>query len=753
MKLSIFFFVFLLLVNTVSAAENASVVLHGEKTDVVIGEDIILKLSAVNIITKPVMTVQVILIPPSGMSVTSSDFVTSGAGQFTSTFKLDPGAGKDIEVRIKTNQAGDFYVTGRVIYYFGDDKSTKEDYSVSLPITVRVPPVPTEAPPIEIVPKFGTNTWLLIGIIALLLLFVAEQYLNKDASIKRKKAQDRIPGKNYNKISIVILIMGIILLAIIWNDSGSDKVSNSTGTTEKAIETLNRLYNDDITVKKIPARKGQINIDPPSIKESLPDISKYPAKVENSTENFIEIFSSPHTAGKNKDGWLVDTAKDFNNANIKVNGKTVSVKIRGIESGMGMDYIVSGKYLPDAFIPSNELWGEMMKSKGTKITLIEKRLVGNVAGVLISKKKYDELVKKYGSINLKSITEAVANNEIAMGYTDPFASSTGLNFLISTLSSFDGKNLLSEKAVEGFEKFQTNIPFVAYTTLQLRESAQSGVLDGFIMEYQNYYNTADLKSEYVFTPFGVRHDNPMYEIGDLSDEKKEILKRFIEFSKMDKYQKLASEYGFNRNNEYKPEIGDINGDIISKAQKLWKEKKYVNNDIVAVFVADISGSMDGAPLNKLKSSLLSGSQYISKDISIGFVTFSTDVNINLPIAKFDLNQRSLFTGAVEDMQAYGSTAMFDAIIVATKMLMEEKAKNPNTKLMLFVLSDGETNSGHSLNDAEGMLRSLKIPIYTIGYNANIQALQTLSSINEAASINADSDDVNYKMASLFNAEV
>jgi len=54
---------------------------------------------------------------------------------------------EDIEVRIKTNQAGDFNVTGRVIYYFGDDKSTKEDYSVSLPIIVRIPPAPTEAPP------------------------------------------------------------------------------------------------------------------------------------------------------------------------------------------------------------------------------------------------------------------------------------------------------------------------------------------------------------------------------------------------------------------------------------------------------------------------------------------------------------------------------------------------------------------------------------------------------------------------------
>ena len=158
MKRFIFLLALLLLVNTVSAAENASVVLHGEKTDVVLGDDIILKLSAVNIITKPVMTIQVILIPPSGMSVTSSEFVISGAGQFTSTFKLDPGSAKDIEVRIKTNQASDFNVTGRVIYYFGDDKSTKEDHSVSLPITVRVPPVPTEAPPIEIVPKFGTNT-------------------------------------------------------------------------------------------------------------------------------------------------------------------------------------------------------------------------------------------------------------------------------------------------------------------------------------------------------------------------------------------------------------------------------------------------------------------------------------------------------------------------------------------------------------------------------------------------------------------
>jgi Ca-activated chloride channel family protein len=551
-------------------------------------------------------------------------------------------------------------------------------------------------------------------------------------------------------LGIAIVVFGLLYAGIsLTRNLGK---TQKEVTAESAMATLDKLYKN-ITVNTVPARKEQVMIETTSIKDALPDISKYPPQVDNTTENYVEIFSSTEKSGDKKDGWLVDTAKAFNNANIQVDGKTVSVRIRGIASGQGTDYITSGKYLPDAFTPSNELWGAMIKAKGVGITLVEKRLAGNVAGILLSKEKYKQLTDKYGSINLKTITDAVAANEIAMGYTNPFASSTGLNFLLSTLNTFDSKDPLSETAIQGFEKFQSNIPYVAYTTLQMRDSAQSGVLDGFILEYQTLMNTPELKNDYVFTPFGVRHDSPMYAIGDLSAEKKDILNKFDEFCKSAESQKLASEYGFNKLEDYSPEMGDIGGDVISQAQKLWKEKKDTNNQISAVFVADISGSMEGEPLNELKKSLLSGSQYILKDTSIGLVTFSTDVNINLPIAKFDLNQRALFTGAVNDMQANGSTAMFDAVIVASKMLIEEKAKNPDAKLMLFVLSDGETNAGHSLDDVRGMLQAFKIPIYTIGYNADIKALQSLSDINEAASINADSEDVIYKLGSLFNAQM
>lgn len=561
--------------------------------------------------------------------------------------------------------------------------------------------------------------------------------------------------KKKGNIIGILIVMAIIIFGVIYGGITLTKnwgKSKETISKENATGKLKKICKD-ININEVEPRKAPIDLGVKDVKDTIPNIDKYPAKVENTTDSYIEIFSTGEKAGNGKDGWLIDVANNFNESKFEINGKIISVKVREIASGLGMDYIISEKYLPDAYSPSNELWGEMIKANGKTIELCDDRMVGNVAGILISKEKYDELIKKYGAINLKNITQAVANGEINMGYTNPFASATGLNFLISTLATFDSSNPLSEKAIDGFNEFQNNIPLIAYTTLQLRNSAESGILDGFIMEYQTYINSPELKTDYIFTPFGYRHDSPLYSVGNLSNEKKEILNKFIEFYKQDKYQELAVKDGFNALEDYKCEIENLDGNTILQAQKLWKENKNGDKPIVAVFVADVSGSMEGEPLNELKKSLLNGSRYIGEENSIGLVTYSNDVNINLPIEKFDLNQRSLFTGAVQDMDASGGTATFDAIAVAVQMLLDEKEKNPDAKLMLFVLSDGETNIGHSLDDLREILESVKIPVHTIGYNANIEALENISRINEATSINADSDDVIYKLGSLFNAEM
>ena len=149
---------------------TASVHLHGEKTDVVLGEDVLLKLSAVNIIGNPTMHVQVIIIPPSGWSVTSSEFAKSGAGQYTTTYELESGGGKDIEVRIVPNQIGDdFQVEGRIIYYFGDDLATREDHTLNLPITVRAKPDDGQKPSTDSEESKTPGFGVLVAVIGLLM--------------------------------------------------------------------------------------------------------------------------------------------------------------------------------------------------------------------------------------------------------------------------------------------------------------------------------------------------------------------------------------------------------------------------------------------------------------------------------------------------------------------------------------------------------------------------------------------------------
>ena len=149
--------------------------------------------------------------------------------------------------------------------------------------------------------------------------------------------------------------------------------------------------------------------------------------------------------------------------------------------------------------------------------------------------------------------------------------------------------------------------------------------------------------------------------------------------------------------------------------------------------------------------------FLAKDNLVGLISYSNDVHIDLPISKFDLHQRSLFAGAVNDLQAGGNTATFDAIAVAMKMLIDQKAAgsnaDPNLKPKIFVLSDGQTNRGHSLDDIGSIVQASGIPIYTIGYNANIPALQEISSINEAACINADTKIVADEIRKLFDAEM
>lgn len=106
------------------------------------------------------------------------------------------------------------------------------------------------------------------------------------------------------------------------------------------------------------------------------------------------------------------------------------------------------------------------------------------------------------------------------------------------------------------------------------------------------------------------------------------------------------------------------------------------------------------------------------------------------------------------MTANGGTATYDGVLVALDMLRTAAEEVPDAKLMLFVLSDGARNRGYSLSQITDIVGGMKVPVYTIGYNlSNSGELKSLSEVNEAALIDAQTDDIINQLRNLFNVQL
>ena len=553
--------------------------------------------------------------------------------------------------------------------------------------------------------------------------------------------------------TFLFVLIGLIVFGTIYLVVSLTQNVGKTSTTinmEKSIKNLNTLYKGINVKTSTVSRSNSITSNEEAT--ILPDISEYPFVVNPTTDAFITVYSSTEKANEKESAWLCQIADKFNKANIKINEVPISVGVRAIPSQLASEFITTEKYTPDLYMPSSSIYGKILDSYEKKYVEVSKSVVGNVSGIVITKKAKDNINSKYSNTNIDTVINSVINGECIIGYTNPLSNEDGLNYLLTLLNTFDSSSPLSENSINKLKLYQDKIPYVPYEIAQLEESLQNGTIDGFASNYQTYYSTPALRNNFEFIPYGINQNQPAYALGELTNIKKEIILKFVEYCTNDESKKLATNSGFNAI-DYTYSGHDFVGTEIVDAQNMWKKQKNGSNDLTAVFVSDVSGSMEGSPLLKLKASLNRAASFIDENTNIGLVTFSDSVNIALPIAKFDNAQKSYFINSVKSMRAAGGTAMFDAIVVAEQMLIEAQQKNPNTRLMLFVLTDGESNRGYEFGDIEEVTHGLRIPIYTIGYNADIDVLKELSDINEASTMDAESDNVIYKLESLFNSQM
>jgi len=149
--------------------------------------------------------------------------------------------------------------------------------------------------------------------------------------------------------------------------------------------------------------------------------------------------------------------------------------------------------------------------------------------------------------------------------------------------------------------------------------------------------------------------------------------------------------------------------------------------------------------------MLSARELIKPETQVGVVEFNDTAMKRLDVAEFDLNQQARYAALSEDLSPGGGTAMYDGIVLGLQMLEEQQALNPDVKPILVVLTDGETTDGLTFDQVDNMIEGLRIPVYTVGFEADLEELDRVSSLVEAASIDASEEDVEFKIAALFNA--
>ena len=262
-----------------------------------------------------------------------------------------------------------------------------------------------------------------------------------------------------------------------------------------------------------------------------------------------------------------------------------------------------------------------MAGEFQNMTEIRSQTVPNVAGIVMKNETAEELRAKYGEPTAANLVDAVIAGDLVMGYTDPFASSTGLNFLLTVLDSIaegDPARLTSPDVASVFEQFQRQVPFVALTTLQMRDSVENdtGTLDTFVMEWQTFTNTESLQSGFEFIPFGAPHDNPLYSVGDVTSVQADVLELFAAFSEQPEFQELAVEYGFDPP-AYTSDVAVPPGSTLIEVQNIWKDKKDGGRTVATVFVVDVSGSMEGTRIDSVQNAMLSAREFIKPDTQVG----------------------------------------------------------------------------------------------------------------------------------------
>lgn len=143
-----------------------------------------------------------------------------------------------------------------------------------------------------------------------------------------------------------------------------------------------------------------------------------------------------------------------------------------------------------------------------------------------------------------------------------------------------------------------------------------------------------------------------------------------------------------------------------------------------VTVLDVSGSMQGDRIEKLKKAM----EFVVKKLSpidrLSIITFSKNANRLCPLRQINESSKVDITKLINNIAADGATNITDGLQKALQVLNERKFKDGRS-IGIMLMSDGEQNTG---GDA-AQVKVSNVPVYTFGFGTGGQDPKAMADVS------------------------
>lgn len=156
-----------------------------------------------------------------------------------------------------------------------------------------------------------------------------------------------------------------------------------------------------------------------------------------------------------------------------------------------------------------------------------------------------------------------------------------------------------------------------------------------------------------------------------------------------------------------------------------------NTQMSVELVVDISGSMDGTPLEDTKKAVNNFIQNLDTDIQVGVVAFDHEAYVIAPISR----DHTTAVREVNGLYAMGGTSIYSGLAMAAEQL-----ENTSGRKIIILMSDGEDAS--YIDELLEELNRKNIIVYTIGFGGtNVEYLSNIATTCGGKFIYADTSDM------------